>query len=283
VSGGAEVGFVPRSLVLATDLDVLPPGRIVERRDGYAVVRSPQNPEFYWGNLLVFGDPPATGDGARWEALFRREFAAEERVRHRTFAWDRSDGALGQAAEEFVARGYDLEQSVGLVATAASIRPHARENTEVTVHTLDPAVGADEQLWHDVVELQVASRDGRSSEQEARAFSRRRLADRRALFRTGRGAWYAARLDGQVVGSCGVVVTAGRGRFQVVDTAEQYRRRGICSRLVVEAARRSTAGYGAERFVIVADAGYHALGLYESLGFEPAERVAGVCRWPTPR
>jgi hypothetical protein len=32
--------------------------------------------------------------------------------------------------------------------------------------------------------------------------------------------------------------------------------------------------------VIVADPGYHALGLYESLGFERAEHVVGGCRWP---
>jgi ribosomal protein S18 acetylase RimI-like enzyme len=75
-------------------------------------------------------------------------------------------------------------------------------------------------------------------------------------------------------------VTGGRGRFQVVDTALAYRRRGICSRLVVEAARRSTDRHGAERFVIAADPDYHALGLYESLGFRRKERVAGVCRWP---
>ena len=31
--------------------------------------------------------------------------------------------------------------------------------------------------------------------------------------------------------------------------------------------------------VIVADLGYHALGLYESLGFERREHVVGVCRW----
>ena len=94
--------------------------------------------------------------------------------------------------------------------------------------------------------------------------------------------WYVA-LDpetGAVAGSCGVVVTGGRGRFQVVDTALAYRRRGICSRLVVEAARRSAEDYGAERFVIVADADYHALGLYESLGFERREHVFGVCLWP---
>lgn len=32
--------------------------------------------------------------------------------------------------------------------------------------------------------------------------------------------------------------------------------------------------------MIVADPGYPALGLYESLGFERRERVAGVSRWP---
>jgi len=85
---------------------------------------------------------------------------------------------------------------------------------------------------------------------------------------------------GAVAGSLGIVVTGGRGRYQAVDTAEAFRRRGIASRLVVEAAQRAAADHGAERFAIVADRTYHALGLYESLGFERAEHVLGVCRWP---
>jgi ribosomal protein S18 acetylase RimI-like enzyme len=106
------------------------------------------------------------------------------------------------------------------------------------------------------------------------------MGERKALFRAGRGAWYAALAGGEVAGSSGVIVTAGLGRFQAVDTAEPHRRKGICSRLVVEAARRATADCGAECFVIAADPGYHALGLYESLGFTRAERVVGVCRCP---
>ena len=68
--------------------------------------------------------------------------------------------------------------------------------------------------------------------------------------------------------------------FQAVDTAESHRRRGIASRLVAEAARAAAETHGAEQLVIVADAGYHALGLYESLGFEREEHVFGVCLWP---
>jgi ribosomal protein S18 acetylase RimI-like enzyme len=151
----------------------------------------------------------------------------------------------------------------------------------VVVQALDSTIGADEALWDAVVELQVAGRDDGHEEKAYRSFARARLQDLRELFRAGRGAWYVAiePSTGDVVGSCGVVVTAGRGRFQAVDTALAHRRRGISSRLVVEAARRASADYGAKRLVIVADADYHALGLYESLGFERAEHVFGVCLW----
>lgn len=271
---------VPDSLVWATDIDVLAVDGVVERRDGYLVVRSPSHPAFYWGNLLLFPDPPAAGDGARWERRFEAEFRDEPGVEHVTFAWDRVDGALGAAGPEFVSRGYELEQTVGLVGAAAGLHPHPRENGEVVVHTLDP--DGDSDLWDQVVELQVASRDDHFEEQAHRDFCRRRLSDRRALFRAGRGAWYVATYPGEreVLGSCGIVVTGGRGRFQVVDTAAAHRRKGICSRLVVEAANRAAGLHGADRFVIAADPDYHALGLYESLGFRRAERVAGVCRQP---
>jgi ribosomal protein S18 acetylase RimI-like enzyme len=278
-----DTSLVPRSLVWATSLDVLSLDHVVERRPGFLFVRSPSNPAYYWGNLLLFDDPPVPGDAPRWEALFDEAFGDEPRVRHRTFAWDRTDGVSGAAHEEFAGRGYRVEESVGLVADAHQLLPHPRENSDVVVQALDPAVGADEELWDAIVEVQVAGADEHGHEEVAhRAFTRARLDDQRALFRAGRGAWYVAidPASGEVAASCGVVVTAGRGRFQAVDTALVHRRRGISSRLVIEAARRANEDYGAERFVIVADADYHALGLYESLGFERAEHVFGVCLWP---
>ena len=51
----------PRSLVLATDIDVLAIDHTVTRRDGYLVVRSPTNPVFWFGNFLMFDDAPAPG------------------------------------------------------------------------------------------------------------------------------------------------------------------------------------------------------------------------------
>ena len=265
-----------RSLVAATSVDVLAADRVLERRDSYWVVRSPSHTDFWWGNLLLFDDVPGAGDGARWEALFETEFPDTP---HRTFSWDVVDGSLGAANEEFVARGYELEENVGLIAEPADLRTHARANADVDVRALDPH--GDEALWAGVIALQVAGRDERITEDAWRQFTRRRLDDLLVHLRDGRGAWYVAlSLDGDVVGSCGIVVTDGRARYQVVDTAEAWRRRGVASRLLVDAAAHAAATFGAERFVIVADAHYHALALYESLGFAAVERTAGVLRRP---
>ncbi len=288
---------VPRSLVWATELDVLPVDRVIERRSNHLVVRSPGNPTHYWGNLLLFDEPPAPGDGARWERAFEEAFGEDRRVQHRTFAWDRAGGVVGAARDEFLARGYLLERSVGLAATPVQLRQHPRANREVVVRALEPSgcipavepggalvpgdEGGDAELWRQVVELQVAGRGPDFEETSYRMFIRSRLNDLRVLFAAGRGSWYVALTDdGIVSGSCGIVVTGTRARFQTVDTAAALRRRGICSRLIVEAAHDAARRYGAERLVIVADPDYHALGIYESLGFERRELVAGVYRPP---
>jgi ribosomal protein S18 acetylase RimI-like enzyme len=281
MSGRTTGRTLPTSLVWATSVDVLPINHLIERRDGFWVVRSPSNSTHYWGNMLVFDDPPAPGDGERWERALAREFGENPRVRHRTFAWDEVSGSLGSAREEFIARGYDLEKSVGLIAAPDELAEHARQNDEVTIRPLDP--DGDDQLWDRVTDLWVDSRDMERFHDPVpyRRFSRARLRDLRALFGAGRGAWYVALFPGgELAGSCGIVVTGGRARYQTVDTAEPYRRRGVCSRLVVAAARHAAERHLIDQYVIVADPDYHAMGLYESLGFKQLEHTAGVCLHP---
>src|SRR5579875_1332404 len=115
-------GLVPCSLVLATDIDVLGPDCVLRRDGDHLVVRSPGNPDHWWGNFLVFDDAPAPGDGDRWEMAFDGAFADGPRIRHRALAWDRTDGEPGAAVTELVARGYRLEQTIGLIATPSEIR-----------------------------------------------------------------------------------------------------------------------------------------------------------------
>jgi ribosomal protein S18 acetylase RimI-like enzyme len=276
----------PRSLVWATDIQVLPQGRVLERRGGYLVVRSPENPHHHWGNFLLFDEAPTAGAADRWVQLFEEEFSDTPAVTHRAFGWDVLDGDLGEAREEFVSRSYELEEIVGLCAPAGAVAPHPRENREVTVVPLDARAGADAERWEQVVDIWVASSEVEPpARPERRSFVYRRLGELRGLFSAGMGSWYVA-LDadgGEVVGCCGIVARGPLGRFQSVDTRADWRRRGVCSRLLVEACRHSERHYAVERFVIAADANYHARGLYESLGFEAVERVAGVCLDPSTR
>jgi ribosomal protein S18 acetylase RimI-like enzyme len=170
---------------------------------------------------------------------------------------------------------------VSLVAAPDELVGHPRANAEVSVRALDPVEGADADAWQQVEDLQVANREQGHSEEDHRAYVRQRQADRRTRFVAGDGAWFVAELpDGTVAASCGVIVTDGRGRFQTVDTAQAHRRRGIASRLVHDAGHEAVARFGARQLVIVADAAYHALALYESLGFVRREQITGMCWWP---
>jgi len=273
----------PRSLVLATLIDVLPGDRVVRREGDHLIVRSPSNPGHWEGNMLAFDDAPAAGDGERWEAAFAAAFADEPAVRHRTFYWDRVDGEEGAAATEFQARGYRLERDVGLVAAPGELTPHPKASTEVEIRRLDPAPGRDEPLWEGAVAVAILNNAAEPSpDADFERFIRARQRERRTLFAAGRGAWYAALdpVDGAVVAGCGVIATGARGRFQAVDTVPSHRRRGIARRLVHDAGRDAAARFALDRLVIVADADYHARGIYESLGFRPRERVCSA--WLAP-
>jgi GNAT superfamily N-acetyltransferase len=266
-----------KSLLAATDIDVLPDSSIVEDRGEYVVVRTPTNPNFFWGNFLHWRRAPRAGDREVWEAAFDAEFG-ERPEQHAAFSWD-VIGADGAALEEFGSAGYRMDRAVALVAEPHELVDHPRANRDVMVRALDPH--GDEQLWAEVHDLQFAGREPGHVESNYDEFLSARMRDRRVRFEAGDGAWFVAQMpDGTVAASCGVVVTDGRARYQAVDTLEAYRRQGIASRLVTEAGRVAVARFGARQLVIGADAEYHAMPLYESLGFVIRERCLAVVWWP---
>jgi hypothetical protein len=182
----------PRSLVWATDIDVLPADRVVERRQtaegaGYLAVHSPGNPKHWWGNFLLFDAPPGPGDGARWEATFAEAFADVPHMHHRTFCWDTTDGSEGATETEFLQRGYEQERMVGLIASPAEIVPHPRANREVEIRRLDPAPSADVALWKGALEVQLEENVARPDPiPDYEPFARARLRDLPAADRRGR-------------------------------------------------------------------------------------------------
>lgn len=237
-------------------------GEILDRGD-YLVIITPSNPMFYWGNFLLFQNPPGPGDFERWNALFDREIRARQSTEHTAFTWDTVHGEMGEAGP-FVEAGFDLFQSVVLSTRQVQVPP--KYNDEVEIRPL-----TEDWEWAQATQNQVECREAGFSLQGYQVFKQNQMDRYRRMVRAGLGAWFGAFLEGQLVADLGVFAREKIGRFQSVGTHPAYRRRGICGALVYQASRYAFEHLGAETLVMVADENYHAAKIYESVGFAPTE------------
>jgi hypothetical protein len=255
-----------RSLGLTTDLMLIGwDGHVDVLDDGVICARSPANPTFYFGNFLLFPDAPAPGDAHAWVTRFQAAFAHDPRVRHVCLRWDRTDGAPGHA-EELRAAGFTLEETIVLATTT----PHAPPRVaDATLRRIESAAD-----WDQVVALQIAT----AIEQygaSAASFARAQMSRYRQFVSSGRGAWFGAFLGSTLAADLGVFVDDGLGRFQAVETAPAFRRRGLCGTLASFAAASALSDLGATRLVLVG-LDDHTSAIYASIGFARVEKlVAG--------
>ena len=184
------------------------------------MIRTPDNPTYWWGNTLHFDGPPRDGDLERWNRLFVTHVEARQPLSsHRTFGWD---GDARGVVEPFVADGYEYFETLVLAAGPSSTiaAPHPTAAARIVAITGDG--------WDALHALLVDTRDeGKHSEAGYSAFARLRVARWRALVDAGQGAWFGARAvdDDRLLSALGVFVEprAGRdgrrvGRFQHVVT-----------------------------------------------------------------
>lgn len=261
-----------RSLLLRTDLFFHRFTGEILSRENYLVVRTPTNPDFYWGNYLLFNAPPAPDDAPRWIDLFDREIAATIAVRHRAFTWDSPEGAPA-AVEPFLDRGFSLSSQVGLATSHPGVPPHPAEG--VTVRVLEG-----DQDWHRVWENQQAELPEGSNPVGYATYLTRRIAALRHMADRGHGAWFGAFLGEQLVGDLGLFFEGSVGRFQEVETHPLFRRRGICGTLVAEASRHAQNVWGVKTLVLAAERGEPAERIYRSLGYLPTEDLKTLQQTP---
>jgi hypothetical protein len=248
-------------------------GSVVEDRGEYLVIRSLDNPDFWWGNFLLL-PTLAPGSGPMWTARFEAEFPT---ARHVTLGVDvPEDGTLDPA--ELISLGLDFEPSE--VLTAGQLRPPPHPNTAATYRVL---AGDDD--WRQAALLRMAAAEQDTAEHAE--FNRARLASERALTEAGHGAWWGAFLDGQLVASLGVVPVGGPAsgkpsvaRYQNVETHPGFRRQGLAGTLAWLAGDSVLASGAAGTLVIVADPAYVAIRVYRSVGFAETERQYAFARGP---
>jgi ribosomal protein S18 acetylase RimI-like enzyme len=239
-------------------------GSLLDRGD-VLQVRTPDNWGYHHGNYLFLPAAPRSGDElAHWVRRFRELFAGDP-VEHVCLRWDRGllEDSVRQAA---IAQGFVPDDNVEMhldPARLSEVPPSA-----VTVRALDL-----EREWAqferlnreaDVLELAGVHRPYHQ-------FKERWRARWRELVAQGHAAWFGAFLDGELVGQCGLVTVDGLGGFESVETHPDHRRKGVCSALM-SAVVRATAPAHPEGFVLAAELGGPAVGLYRRLGFRDADR-----------
>ena len=259
-----------RSLGYQTDLAVrVAEGSTITDCGDHVIVRTEQNPRYWWGNFLLLAAAPRASEMAGWLERFAAVFPG---ARHLVFGVDVTDAA---DVDEAVFASAGLAADRGVVLTAVEVRAPSHRHLEAVIR---PLAGPGD--WHQSAQLAAAcaAQDPALMDlefAELRAVARRRMAE------AGTSTWFGAFADDRLVAQLGLVPLPGRlARFQDVETHPEARRQGLAGTLVWTASRFGLETLGAARLVIVADPGSAGHRVYQSLGFTTAEDHVGFVRPP---
>lgn len=249
----------------ATDLAVLElSGSRIEEHPDHLVVRTPDNPGYHWGHVVLVTDPGAVGDAQRWVSVFSTAFPAADWL---------ALGLVRCPDDDRAYRALGLEVEIDEVLTTTTVPATAPRPEGCTVRQL---AGGD---WEACVARALGADDAGGDRRAYEAFVRRRAAARRALSGRGTAAFFGAVVDGRLVAELGIVRCGTTARYQSVSTDPGSRGRGLASHLLGVAGRWA-ADRGCRRWVIVTEPTNPAGRVYRRAGFAPDAGNVQVHRAP---
>lgn len=235
---------VQMSLGWWTDLEVARrSGSVVSHPSDYYVVRTPDNPTYYWGNFVLLSAQTAP---ERAREIFAAEFPQAHHV------------AIGLLGEPDPGAWPELERDE---VRSSRIPPSAPAVPGYEVRAL---AGDD---WRAAWRNECAGMPAAYED-----FAWRRIEARQRMMAAGDALFAGCFRDGELVADLGVVLCGEVARYQSVQTTAEHRGRGIASWLLAWAGRWAQR-HGAVRWVIVCEPGSPAARLYGRLGMELVEQV----------
>jgi ribosomal protein S18 acetylase RimI-like enzyme len=243
------------------------------------VLRSPDNPTYYWGNCRILPEPPRDADVAHWLRRFDEEIASRQPLSsHRSFGVNAPE--LPHPLPSWHATGIDeVDPMAVLILEPSGLAPipPVRDTPSLCLRTL--ALPDELEL---AVEAQVAARDASFEAEGYRVFRRGAMQRVAAMRAAGIAEWFGAVVEGVLAADCGLVHDGRLGRFQFVETQAAWRRRGLCRALVHHVCRHAFDHLCLQRLVMCADPHDVAIGIYRSVGFSEVEQHWCLQRRPLP-
>jgi ribosomal protein S18 acetylase RimI-like enzyme len=259
------------SLARRTDLIFARCSGEVTDKGSFTLIQTPSNPNYHWGNYIIFDNAPQAGDFPKWSQIFKEEFTYYDQITHMVFTWDTLPPKKGDYSE-FTKNDFEFEEGVVLSTNQVNRPPKHNNNLEIRKIKTDLE-------WEEVIELQILCSDLKYINEEHDNFKRRQMAQYRAMSENKMGHWYGAYIGGLMVADLGLYYENDLGRYQSVGTHPEYRRQGICQTLVYETAKLAFSEYKVTTLVMEADTNYHAAKIYESVGFKPGEKNYSLSWW----
>lgn len=258
-----------RSLGYRTDVMIRTlEGSHVDDRGDYLVIRTPQNPAYWWGNFLLLGSPPKPGEAGSWLATFSSEFP---QAKHVALGIDVTEVSMVHRAE-MVSRG--LRPVLTTVLTAREVNEPLHLNRVAEIRALS---GDDD--WRQAAELRTIVNEGEPGSEPT--FLQSRIRAERGLTEDGYGTWFGAFLHEKLVAQLGLVTDgSGIARYQNVETHPEARRQGLAGTLVWHAGRQTLRSRQATTLVMLADPADVAIRIYRSVGFADTETQVSFGRPP---
>ncbi len=249
-----------------TDLFFLEEDSIVEHHADAIVIKSPSNPEFFFGNYLIFNRSNTELDVHHYVERFNQAFSDAKGINHVAFSWD-----IGFPIDQLSIPASYSKDLLRSLTFQGDMEPPKKLPFFIKPIETDSE-------W-DQVKTSQAALMLEFAQDDVEKMLTRRISNYRRLIENGEGIWLGAFDGSTLAGNLGIFHRNNLARFQNVSTTAQYRSRGICKTLIKTAVQLVEQKNPYISFVIQTEQGSIAEQIYLSLGFIPTEEVVAVYQY----
>lgn len=233
-------------------------------KGSYIVVRTPDRPDYFWGNYIIMPSDPSPNSYSHWLAIFESEIGPKSQTGFVAITWD-SPSDQGHCAQ-FIDKGFALQTSIILSASRVYAPP--KSNPHVTIKPLQA-----ESDFAQSIDVHFTP-DWQYSSDEAQIKFLKDSAKRfRKLIDAGTAISIGAFQGNKLTAAVEMYFNDNLCILDSVVTHRDHRRQGICSSLVHYASQYALTRLNCQTLTLEADEEYHAAKIYESIGFRPTEKL----------
>ena len=240
----------------------------VTENSDYIVIKTPQRPDYFWGNYIIMKSPPTHGDFEDWISIFELEIGTRNELGYVAIGIDTIDGD-DCVVEEFKENGFDIQ--VSKILLAENIIKPRKFNDLIEVRPY-----SSEEDWANYLEIHFTPNWNYGTEAEQKEFLKDEMESFRRFVKSENAQRYGAFLNGEMIAELGVFWEGNVARFNNVATHSDHRRKGACSSLVYHVSKMMLDRSEITTLVMEADEDYHAARIYEEVGFEPTQRLISL-------